>query len=285
MDVVYSGNRAIFKGILLSVLSALKYTKRSLTVHILTADLTNINPKFLPITSADVEPMKAVLEENDPKGRVVIHDLSEVFMQAFANGKNNTSGYTPYALLRLLLDNETSLEKVVYLDADTMIVGDIAELYDVDVENYEFAGVVDYMGEYWMGTEYINSGVLVLNMNNIRESGLFDKARAMVNSRKMIMPDQNALNKYVKRKLILPRRFNEQRGIKPDTVVKHFNKGIKWLPFFHLYNYKQWQRDKVHKKLKIFCFDDVYKIYDDLCVRFNLDENALQKSGNSTPII
>ena len=62
--------------------------------------------------------------------------------------------------------------------------------------------------------------------------------------------------------LILDRKFNEQRTPVADTVVKHFNKGIKWIPFFHIYNIKQWQIDKVHKKLKIFCFDDIYEEYN-----------------------
>ena len=38
----------------------------------------------------------------------------------------------------------------------------------------------------------------------------------------MIMPDQTALHKLGKRRLYLPRRFNEQRGLREDTVVKHF---------------------------------------------------------------
>lgn len=29
-----------------------------------------------------------------------------------------------------------------------------------------------------------------------------------------------------------------------------------------MYNYKQWQRDKVHKKLKIHDFDDIYGDFD-----------------------
>lgn len=78
------------------------------------------------------------------------------------------------------------------------------------------------------------------------------------------MPDQSAIRKYVKDILILEDRFNEQRSIKPKTVVKHFNKGIKWFPFFHIYNYKQWQIDNVHKKLKIFMFDDIYDQYKNL---------------------
>lgn len=60
----------------------------------------------------------------------------------------------------------------------------------------------------------------------------------------------------------MPRRFNEQRGITGETVIKHFNKGIVWFPF-HIYNVKQWQRDAVHKRLKITAFDDDYAFYDE----------------------
>ena len=57
-------------------------------------------------------------------------------------------------------------------------------------------------------------------------------------------------------------KFNEQRSVKPDTVIKHFNKGVKHLPIPRSYNVKQWQVTKVHKKLKIFEFDDIYELYD-----------------------
>ena len=58
-------------------------------------------------------------------------------------------------------------------------------------------------------------------------------------------------------------KFNEQRTIKEDTVIKHFCKGIKFYLFIpRVYNYNQWQRDKVHKKLKIHDFDDIYGDFD-----------------------
>ena len=82
------------------------------------------------------------------------------------------------------------------------------------------------------------------------------------------MPDQSALHRLHECRLILPRRFNEQRKPREDTVVKHFCRGIRWFPFFYIYNYKQWERDKVHKKLKLFCFDDIYEEYDRLMARY-----------------
>lgn len=84
------------------------------------------------------------------------------------------------------------------------------------------------------------------------------------------MPDQSALHRLGKRRMYLPRRFNEQRGIRSDTVVKHFCRGIRWFPFFHLYDIKQWERDAVHKKLKISFFDDLYEEYDRIAATHDL---------------
>ena len=90
-------------------------------------------------------------------------------------------------------------------------------------------------------------------------------------TRRMIMPDQSALHRLGKRRMYLPRRFNEQRDIRDDTVIKHFCRGIRWLPFFHIYDIKQWEREKVHKSLKIAFFDDLYEEYDRLAERCDLE--------------
>ena len=73
------------------------------------------------------------------------------------------------------------------------------------------------------------------------------------------MPDQTALFLLGKEVLVLPRKFNEQRNVKEDTVIKHFNKGVKYFPFIYVYNIKQWEIEKVHKKLKINFFPHFIK--------------------------
>ena len=110
----------------------------------------------------------------------------------------------------------------------------------------------------------------LLNLDRVKETGLFERACERVRSRRMAFPDQSALNDLVKQKLILPRRFNEQREVREDTVVKHFCRGIKWLPFFKVYNYKQTEVKNVHEKLGITCFDDVYQEYDLLAEKYGL---------------
>lgn len=86
----------------------------------------------------------------------------------------------------------------------------------------------------------------------------------------MRLSDQDALNRCASKKLLLPRRFNEQRKICPDTVLKHFCRGIRWLPFFYVYNIKQTEREKVHKELKITEFDDIYRQYDEIVAKYGL---------------
>lgn len=266
INICYSGNKGIFEGLLLAVMSLAKTTEEELCVHVLTMDLTNENPKFAPFSEEQFEILNKIVKEKNPKSRVLKVDVTNEYIEHLSKGKNHKNGYTPYATLRLLLDLiPNAPDKMIYMDVDTMCCSDIKQLDEIDVEGYDFASCKDYMGRFWIRPTYCNSGVLLMNIKHMKESKLFEKCRKMVFKKKMLMPDQTALNKYGKRKY-LPFKFNEQRKIKPDTVVKHFCKGIVFfLPFgFHIYNIKQWNREKVHKSLKIFCFDDLYERVDKL---------------------
>ena len=264
INVCYSGNKAVFEGLLMSVMSLAKQTKEPLQVFVLTMDLRDENPKFAPFTDEQIDILSKVLQDKNEQSKAIKVDVTKEYLEHLRNGKNHENGYTPYATLRLLLDLVPNIpDKMIYLDIDTMCCGDIKELFDIDVADFDFGACKDYMGRFWIRRTYCNSGVLIINMKNVRSNGLFKKCRDMVNRKKMLMPDQTALNKYGKKKY-LPFRFNEQRKIHPDTVVKHFCKGIVFfLPFgFHIYNIKQWQREKVHKSLKIHDFDDIYERVD-----------------------
>ena len=120
------------------------------------------------------------------------------------------------------------------------------------------------MGSFFIHENYCNAGVLLINVEKIKKTQLFCKCRKYIYTHKMIMPDQTALDRLTSSKLLLPRKFNEQRSLRKDTVIKHFNKGIKFFPFIYMYNIKQWEIDKVHKMLKIYTFDEDYQIYKSL---------------------
>ena len=266
ISVCYSGNKKIFEGLLMSVMSLAKFSNEELCVYVLTMDLTEQNPNFEAFTDGQIALLDEILKKKNPNSRAIKLDVTDLYKTHLLHGKNSDTGYTPYTLLRLLLGKVNNMpDKLIYIDIDTMSCNDIKQLYDIDVEGYDVAMVKDYMGRFWIRPTYCNAGVLLMNLKRMKENGVLDKCLDMCNRKKMIMSDQTAINKHAKKKY-LPFKFNEQRKIKPDTVIKHFCKGIVFfLPFgFHIYNIKQWQRDKVHKSLKIFMFDDIYEEVDKL---------------------
>ena len=139
-------------------------------------DLTKENPKFNSFSDEQIKLLNDVVKEKNPKSEVVKVDATQDYIKYLRDGKNHENGYTPYTLLRLLLDLTPDIpDKLIYLDIDTMCVSDIKQLYDVDIEGYDFAAVKDYMGRFWINRHYCNAGVMLLNMKQIKENGLQPK--------------------------------------------------------------------------------------------------------------
>lgn len=273
IPVCYCGNKKIFHGLLMSVLSLAKYSSDSIRLIVLSMDIPEQNPNFISFSRNQMEILNRVLKGYHPDSYAEMIDVTELYRTHMMHGKNSKNGYTPYAMIRLFLDVLPDIpDKLVYLDIDTMCTDDIKLLYDIDMEKYEFAAARDYMGSFWIHPDYCNSGVMLLNMAYIRRTGLFGRCRANVVKRKMIMPDQTSLNRLAESKLYLPDRFNEQRAKKRDTVIKHFCKGIRYLPFFHIYNVKQWQREKVRKVLKIDWLEEIWEEYDKLVAACDIEK-------------
>lgn len=269
ISVCYSGNRRVFPGLLLSVLSLVRHTDRPLHVFVLSMDLRGEDLAFLPFSQAQQDLLGRVVREKNADSRVFFLDMTERYRAALAHGKNKRNFYTPYAQLRLFLGELEGIpDKILYLDIDTMCLSDIGQLYDTDIAGFEYGAVLDHMGKFWISPTYCNSGVLLLNLPRLRETKLLQRCRDYIERHRLVMPDQTALHRLHEARRILPRRFNEQRAPRADTVVKHFCRGIRWVPFFHIYNYKQWEREKVHEKLRLHCFDDIYEEYDRLMAQY-----------------
>ena len=130
-------------------------------------------------------------------------------------------------------------------------------------------GALDYYGKWFFKNnifkfDYINSGVLLLNLKKIIETGSFKKCIKMCKEKEMFMPDQSAINKIIKNKKIVKRKYNEQRKLKKDTVFQHFTTTFRLFPIFHSVTIKPWHIDKLHSKLKIFEYDDILEEYKNM---------------------
>lgn len=253
MRILYCGDAGVETGIALSALSVRKHNPGELEVFILTAGQ--------PIGSGFGVKLEKALGSGS---RVRIFNLEQAFF-ADPPTANMDTRFTPFCMLRLYADLVPEITgRVLYLDADVMCRGSLSPLYDTDLTEAEIAGVPDRYGKWFFGKvlchTYLNSGVLLMDMEKIRESGLFGKCRAMCREKKMFMPDQSALNKLARQKK-LPRRWNEQAAIRPDTVCKHFTTFFRFFPRFRAVTIKPWQAEAMHTQLGITEFDPVLEDY------------------------
>lgn len=261
INLLYAGNSGVFDGLIIGALSYIKHNKNAANVYILTMDYTEKNPRFTPITEADRVFLEAIYRKANDESRVFLIDAGDYYKKEMSDSPNGETGYTPYTFLRLFADIIPGIpEKILYLDTDTLIADDLSELYSADISEYELAAALDYYGHHFLGHNYFNAGVLLLNMKSIRESGLFRRAVAACAKKKIFLPDQTALNRLVKKKLLLPAKYNEQKHFRDDTVIQHFSKTILWLPYFHTRNIKPWQTEAVQTVLTK-KYDDILEEY------------------------
>lgn len=256
MNILFCGDVNVCKGIFLSVLSICKHVKEPINFYILTASVDN--RRKIPETFSTVL-QKTVVGKNH-MNKVFLIDATENF-SSYLPLANMKTRFTPFCMLRLFADTVPQIpDKILYLDTDVLCRGDFTDFYNSDIQDVEIAGVPDRYGKWFFGNvfkrDYLNSGVLLLNMKNIRKSNLFKKCRKWCAEKRTFMPDQTALNKFAV-KLKVGGRYNEQGSIKADTVFKHFTTFFKFFPYFRTVTVKPWQTEKLHNQLKIFEFDDI----------------------------
>lgn len=233
------------KGLLIVTLSFLAHNDEAVTIHFLTMDLSDSSPSFVPPSKGQIDYIDALLKEKNPESSIKIYDIGEDFRATKWHRKFRKSSYTPYALARLFADKLPLPDKILYLDTDTFILGNISPLYHTEIGDREFAACYDQLGTFWINKHYQNSGVLLLNMKKAKETDFFAKCRDYLFRKHPILADQDALNWTIKDKMFLPQIYNEQKRIQEGTVIRHFSKTIRWLPIFHIVSVKPWDTEKV----------------------------------------
>ena len=257
VNILLCGNKKVFDGALTQLISMTNKTKADINCYIFTMDVSRINPDFVPIEDEQIEFLNQVVKSKNPNNKVTKVDVTELYEKEFGRCKNEGAYCTPYTLLRLLADLIPNMpEKILYLDIDVMIGDDITKLYDIDISDYEYAAVKEKYGCWLIRPDYINAGMLLLNMKKIAETGLLEKARTRIKTKKMLFADQSAIFWSTTKKKLISRKFNEQSKFnRKDTVVCHFCKRLMFRPYPHTENFKQWNIKEVHEVLRCYSFD------------------------------
>lgn len=274
INILLCGNEKVFDGALTQLISITNRTKEPINCYIFTMDLTRLKPEYTAISDKQVDFLNKVVKSKNVENNVTKIDVTNLYEQEFMKCANESAYCTPYTLLRLLADLLPEMpDKLLYLDIDMMIGGDLSKLYNIDITDYEYAAVKEKYGCWIIRPDYINAGMLLLNMKKIKETKLLEKARTLIKTKKMLFADQDAIFWSTTKKKLLPRIYNEQSKFnKKDTIVCHFCKRLMFLPYPHTENYKQWHIEQVHKVLKCHYFDKDLEEYVQLKEEFEKEK-------------
>ncbi|MBQ3318635.1 glycosyltransferase family 8 protein [Candidatus Saccharibacteria bacterium] len=176
-----------------SLLSLIENAKSPIEVHVLFENLSRENReriKALETESAHIDFFNMSTFLNFP----------ELLSAAF---------FSPVTFYRLFIPQLfPDVKRGIYLDSDTVIVGDITGLYNTDLQGNFFGAVQDYsihdfttILDYSLTAcgipyeNYINSGVLLIDFELLREHEFDRKLMAILKEKcSLIAPDQEILN-------------------------------------------------------------------------------------------
>ena len=266
MNILYCGDSNIADGVVMSVLSLLDNAKEPLNIYVLTAGVESNAGVCRPLTSDFEAFLLAEVKKKSPRSSVTLTDISDRLKNELPTANMKTR-FTPCCMLRLFADTVSEIpDKILYLDNDVVCRSDPSDLYYTDVSGCDLCGVLDNYGGwlFYCGhvkRNYINSGVLLLNMARIRENRLFERCRALCRDKKMFMPDQSALNKLSSSKMLCERKYNEQKKERENTVFRHFTTSFKFFPIFRKISVKPWDEMGMHEILKTHEYDRLISEY------------------------
>lgn len=168
-----------------------------------------------------VNELRRLVCARDAYSCIDIKETSEVVKDAYEIRNITSATYYRFDLAEFFPD----VDKVIYLDADTFINGDLSELWNRDIgENYVCGVRADvnlYNSwenklanyEYWKELEdwrgnYINAGVMIMNLQLIRKNQLAKLWKSKV-SYPYFYQDQDIINITCKPSIgILPMKYN-----------------------------------------------------------------------------
>lgn len=220
---------------LVAMKSLIVNSNTSLSINLVTTDLSqNAQQLFHQLETKDAK-INIIFTQNPCENITTNHEYI------------TNSTYIKFELPNIFKD----LDKILYIDADTLILKDLKELYDTVLED-NYAGVVQDIYVCQNHTHYkekglknyFNAGVMLFNLKKIREDLLTDKLIEYAkNEKHKLFYDQDAYNFIFKEKvkwlslkynfLILPytKKFvtsylnisdEEYNKISDERIISHY---------------------------------------------------------------
>ena len=230
MNIVYTLNDKFVPQVAAGICSVCENNKDfdSISFYIISKEITKKNKQLF---TELVESYKR---------SIYIIELGDI--NQYIDFEFDTTGWNSIVLARLVLDKllPQYLEKILYLDGDTIVRNNLKELWNTNVDEYILAAsiepTVDKNRKINLGLEkypYYNAGVLLINLKKWKEENvgkvILDYYKA--NNGKLFANDQDAINGALKGKIFtLFPKYNFY-NIFYQYTYKFLNKLMKPIPY------------------------------------------------------
>lgn len=208
------------------------------------------------LKSVDINILTEFVQKIDSASRInyidmqtsIVHDLD-----AFMSSSTNYNYISSETFFRFYIPKVINLDKVIYLDADTLVLKDLSELFDINLGRL-YAGVVKdpliqrlgttksepmmrsrpsmNLNEYLKKilntsyTNYFNAGVMILNLKQLRHDRIDEKLWDFTKRHSPLdYQDQDVLNsvfaehvKYIHPKWNVTRDLEDFNAITPNQI-------------------------------------------------------------------
>lgn len=263
VQLVYMTDANYVPYVRVSLYSAIKNKHKSTKydVHIIAENFTQEDSTSLKKMASD-----------DVK--IIIHPTRELNLDLMHLGRFASF---KIALQKLFIAEYITEDKVLYLDADTLVQEDLSKVYNTPLRGFYVAAVKDgLMYQFpehikeiklkWRNF-YFNSGIMLLNLSKMRADNMMSRAIAYFNSHYEVFGDQDVLNVIVADKVkslsyryncnstffeeksaeFLSDFYNEKvphtsREVYENAAILHFAGHKPWTPYFtHTYLKPLWK--------------------------------------------
>jgi hypothetical protein len=166
------------------------------------------SPNF---TENNILILKSLMNQYSSNIEMIFYNMSNNFMNL------NNKRFTQAAYYRILIPIIVDIDRILYFDADALVLKDLNEMYQAKFNDNYILGTLDYLskGIDYLGIKsekFINSGVLLLNLKKIKKDNKIYELLNIINNKTILRGHDQALINYA---------FYPKIGIMPIKYNKY----------------------------------------------------------------
>ena len=204
IHIAMSFNNNYIYPIMVSITSILMNSKNSTFIHL----------HFIIGNDIDINNISKIIsiKKNYSNSDFQFHNVGNIFNEWIHRKKKITYAAFYRSILGEIIKN---VNKIIYLDGDTLIYNDLTEMYKLNMKNIYFRGIREIVNDNYETeidkSKYICDGVMLMNLKLMRKDhvfNIFKKYYFEYYNQGIYYGDQHIINALFKNKIgFLPPKF------------------------------------------------------------------------------